>query len=147
MRIFYSILMIFVLMTGISAQDTTANVWKTLSKITYKKEFDELMGFKIDVPVFSKQVKSLANSTITVKGYIIPVEGYKSHKEFIFSAFPYNMCFFCGGAGPETVMEVVAAEPVEYTAEQVILTGVLTLNDSDVNRLMYLITDAKLVKQ
>ena len=28
------------------------NLWKTLSKITYRKEFDELMGFKIDKPVF-----------------------------------------------------------------------------------------------
>ena len=56
------------------------------------------------------------------------------------------MCFFCGGAGPETVMEVEALEPVEYTAEQVTLTGKLTLNDSDINRLMYLIKDAKLTK-
>ena len=104
------------------------------------------MGFKIDIPVFSAQVKALSEKEITVKGYIIPVEGYKSHKEFIFSAFPYNMCFFCGGAGPETVMEVEALEPVEYTAEQVTLTGKLTLNDSDINRLMYLIKDAKLTK-
>jgi len=126
-------------------QETKTSVWKTLAKITYKKQFDELMGFKIDVPVFSNQVKELDGTEIEVKGYIIPVEGYKSHKEFIFSAFPYNMCFFCGGAGPETVMEVEAAEPVEYTAEQVVLKGKLTLNDSDINRLMYFITEATLV--
>jgi hypothetical protein len=129
-----------------TAQDKEKSVWKTLSKITYKKQYDELMGFKIDVPVFSDQVKALEGKTVEVKGYIIPVEGYKSHKEFIFSAFPYNMCFFCGGAGPETVMEVESLEPVEYTAEQVVLKGKLTLNDDDVNRLMYLITDAILVK-
>jgi len=128
----------------VQAQDTP--VWKTLAKITYKKQYDELMGFKIDVPVFSDPVKALEGKEVEVKGYIIPVEGYKSHKEFIFSAFPYNMCFFCGGAGPETVMEVESREPVEYTAEQVVLKGKLTLNDSDVNRLMYLITDAVLVK-
>jgi len=104
------------------------------------------MGFKIDIPVFSAPVKALENKEIEVKGYIIPVEGYKSHKEFIFSAFPYNMCFFCGGAGPETVMEVEATDAVEYTAEQVILKGTLSLNDSDINRLMYLIKDARLIK-
>ena len=131
---------------GVHAQSTTDNIWKTLSKITYKKEYDELMGFKIDIPVFSKPIKALENQEITVKGYIIPVEGYKSHKEFIFSAFPYNMCFFCGGAGPETVMEVEAAEAVEYTAEQIVLKGTLILNDSDINRLMYLIKDARLVE-
>ncbi len=146
MRFILSLSLILSLAFSVSAQDQTSNTWKTLAKITYKKQYDELMGFKIDIPVFSAQVKALSEKEITVKGYIIPVEGYKSHKEFIFSAFPYNMCFFCGGAGPETVMEVEALEPVEYTAEQVTLTGKLTLNDSDINRLMYLIKDAKLTK-
>lgn len=131
---------------GLSAQSKNTSVWKTLAKITYKKQYDELMGFKIDVPVFSAPIKALEGTEIIVKGYIIPVEGYKSHKEFIFSAFPYNMCFFCGGAGPETVMEVEAAEAIEYTAEQLTLKGTLYLNDSDINRMMYMIKDATLVK-
>lgn len=125
--------------------DKKENVWKTLSKITYKKEFDEFLGFKIDIPVFADAVKELNNKEVEIKGYIIPVEGYQSHTEFIFSAFPYNMCFFCGGAGPETVMEVEAVEGVEYTSEQVVLKGKLQLNDADINRLMYLLVDAKLV--
>ncbi|NNF21831.1 MAG: hypothetical protein HKN67_07810 [Saprospiraceae bacterium] len=144
-------MLILFLITGfglsLSAQDKQENVWKTLSKITYKKQYDELMGFKIDVPVFSAPVQELSGQEVELKGYIIPVEGYKSHKEFIFSAYPYNMCFFCGGAGPETVMEVEAAEAVEYTAEQITLKGRLTLNDSDINRLMYLMTVATMVKK
>jgi len=123
------------------------NTWKTLSKITYKKEYDEIMGFKIDKPVFSQQVQDLQGKEITIKGYIIPVEGYKSHSEFIFSAFPYNMCFFCGGAGPETVMEVLSKEPVKYTAEQIKIKGKLELNPDDINRLMYQLVDATLVKE
>ncbi|GLR18087.1 hypothetical protein [Portibacter lacus] len=130
----------------INAQ-TEANTWKTLGKITYKKEYDELMGFKVDVPVFSDDIKEMEGKEIKIKGYIIPVEGYKSHKEFIFSAYPYAMCFFCGGAGPETVMEVSAVEAVKYTAEQIEIQGKLQLNDSDVNRLMYILTDVKLVKE
>ncbi len=123
------------------------SLWKTLSKITYKKKYDELMGFKIDIPVFSDPIKKLDGKEVIVKGYIIPVEGYKSHKEFILSAFPYNMCFFCGGAGPETVMEVEAVEGIEYSAEQVLIKGKLQLNDDDINRLMYLLTDAVLVEE
>ena len=123
------------------------SLWKTLSKITYKKKMDEVMGFKIDVPVFSKKIKDLEGKEVIVKGYIIPVEGYKSHKEFILSAFPYNMCFFCGGAGPETVMEVKAIEGVEYSAEQVLLKGVLTLNDEDPSSLMFLLKDAVLIEE
>jgi len=128
------------------AKDEKENIWKTLSKITYRKEYDEIMGFKIDKPVFSKQVENIEGTEVTIKGYIIPVEGYKSHTEFIFSAFPYNMCFFCGGAGPETVMEVLATEPVKYSAEQIKLKGKLVLNPDDINRLMYQLVDATLVE-
>jgi hypothetical protein len=120
-----------------------ANTWKILSKITYKKEYDEMLGFKVDVPIFSRDVKNLEGKELTIKGYIIPVEGYKSHKEFIFSAYPYNMCFFCGGAGPETVMEVVSKTPVAFTAEPITLKGVLHLNATDINRLMYSLTEVE----
>ncbi len=130
---------------GLQAQTSgDANLWKTLSKITYKKEYDETLGFKVDLPVFSEAVKKLEGKTVLVKGYIIPVEGYKSHKEFVFSAFPYNMCFFCGGAGPETVMEVYANESIEYSADPVILKGTLELNGSDINRLIYALNNAEL---
>lgn len=130
-----------------NCQSDTESLWKTLAKITYRKEFDEFLGFKIDKPVFSSEIKALDQKIVTVKGYIIPKEGYKSHKEFIFSAFPYSMCFFCGGAGPETVMEVTAIEGIDYTSEAIWLTGKLHLNDEDVNRLMFFLTDAKQVKK
>jgi hypothetical protein len=141
----YVNLLFFILISAFTASGQD-NVWKTLGKISYKKEFDELMGFKIDKPVFSDQVKALSGKEITLKGYIIPVEGYKSHKEFIFSAFPYSMCFFCGGAGPETVMEVEAVEPVKYSADAIVLKGVLQLNDKDINRLMYKLVNVRQVK-
>ncbi|MCB0686966.1 MAG: hypothetical protein KDC53_10585 [Saprospiraceae bacterium] len=146
MQIKYLILMTVLVSTffQVSAQETT---WKTLAKITYTKQYDELMGFKVDVPVFSEDIKALEGKVIEVKGYIIPVEGYKSHKEFIFSAFPYTMCFFCGGAGPESVMDVFAKNAVEYSAEQITLRGKLELNATDINRLMYSIHDAEIVEE
>jgi len=102
-----------------------------------------MLGFKVDVPVFSGDIKNLEGKEVTIKGYIIPVEGYKSHKEFIFSAYPYNMCFFCGGAGPETVMEVVSKTAVAFTADPITLKGVLHLNATDINRLMYSLTEVE----
>jgi len=126
---------------------TASNIWKTLSKITFKKEYDELMGFKIDKPVFSEDIKSLAGQEVSVRGYVIPIEGYKSHKEFIFSAFPYNMCFFCGGAGPETVMDVIASEPIKFSTEAITIKGKLQLNSEDINQLMYQLIDVTLVEE
>ena len=134
-------------MTG-SAQveSPSKSTWRTLGKITFKKVYDELMGFKVDMPVFSDTIKDLEGKEITIKGYIVPTEGYKSHKEFILSAFPYNMCFFCGGAGPETVMEVESLEGVEFSADPITLKGILRLNDNDINKLMYKLEEATIVE-
>ena len=141
------VLSLTLMLAGVGSQVLAQeSLWKTLSKLTYKKQNDEKLGFKVDVPVFSEENKALEGKVVTVKGYIIPVEGYKGHKEFIFSAFPYSMCFFCGGAGPETVMEVFAKEPIKYTAEAVTLKGKLELNGSDINRLIYGLRDVELVK-
>ena len=143
-----SFIFIFIYLTNFAFSQTAKedNVWKTLAKISYKKEYDELMGFKIDKPVFSETVRLLEGKELTIKGYIIPTDGYKSHKEFVFSAFPYSMCFFCGGAGPETVMEVEAVEGIKYSADAVTIKGILKLNDKDINRLMYKLVNVKLVK-
>ena len=142
--IFLTATFLLTLSAPVFSQSSSGNsTWKTLSKITYKKEYDEMLGFKIDVPVFSQDVLALEGTEVTITGYIIPVEGYKSHKEFIFSAYPYNMCFFCGGAGPETVMEVVALEEVPYTADPVTIKGILRLNATDINRLMYALEEVK----
>lgn len=129
--------------TSFAQADGGGQLWKTLSKITFKKQYDEIMGFKVDVPVFSPEIHELNGKEVIVKGYIIPIEGYKGHTEFIFSAFPYNMCFFCGGAGPETVMEVTAKTPIEYTADAITIRGKLSLNAEDINKLMYILSDVE----
>ena len=78
-----------------------ANTWQTLSLVTLDKKFDEMLGIDIEVPVFSPVIRKLEGKTVELKGYILPLEGRRSQKYFIFSAYPYNMCFFCGGAGPD----------------------------------------------
>ena len=145
MKKFAILVFAFVTTLAAVAQPSTThdNTWKTLGKITFKKQFDDVLGLKIDVPVFNKEVKLLDGKEVTVKGYIIPTDGYKSQKEFVFSAFPYNMCFFCGGAGPETVMEVATKKPIEFTSEPIYLKGILKLNGSDVNRLIYSLEKAE----
>ncbi|GAA5221764.1 hypothetical protein GCM10025777_23940 [Membranihabitans marinus] len=119
-----------------------AKGWDQLSDIKIEKKYNEFLGFEMDIPIFSPAVQKLEGSTITLEGFIIPTAGYKSHSEFIFSALPYNLCYFCGGAGPETVMEVKASKPIEYTAEKIVLRGKLHLNADDPNRLMFILTEA-----
>ncbi|HNR09003.1 MAG TPA: hypothetical protein PKM27_16910 [Saprospiraceae bacterium] len=140
----FLILFFLILASGLNGQNSSTT-WNTLGKITFKKEFDAALGFKIDKPIFGEEIKALSGKIVEIKGYIIPTDGYKSHTEFILSAFPYNMCFFCGGAGPETVMEIYAKTPVKFTSEAVTLRGKLELNENDVNRLIYAMTEAEQV--
>ena len=125
------------LVSEVSYAQTNQNYWPVLAKLTYKKEYDELLGIKVDKPVFSSELRALEGKVIRLKGYIIPTDGYKSHKEFVFSAFPYSSCFFCGAAGPETVLEVMARQPIPYTSEPIEIQGQLRLNSKDINRLMF----------
>ena len=144
MRVFLFLSML-ISSTLLVAQSDAASVWQDLAKVSYEKKYDELLGFKVDIPVFAKDIQAMEGEMIEISGYIVPVEGYKSHKEFVFSAFPYNMCFFCGGAGPETVMEVTATEPVKYSTDRITLRGRLKLNNENINQLMYILEDAEQV--
>ncbi len=141
----FSLLFAFLAVTTVQAQET----WKTLSKISYKKQYDEMMGFEVDVPIFSKDIMALQGKEVVVQGYIIPVEEHDKQTSFVFSAFPYNMCFFCGNAGPETVMEVYTKNDVaiKFTSKPIKIKGVLQLNSGDINNLMYILNDAVRVKE
>lgn len=130
-----------------TAKEKSKSTWKTLSKVTYKQKFDEMMGIDVNLPIFGKGILALAGKEIYVKGYMIPVDGYKEQKHFMFSAYPYSMCYFCGGAGPETVMEVYAKKGVKYTAQPIIIKGMLQLNSSDPNQLMYSLTNVEEVSR
>lgn len=140
-QLLYVFLFLMLPFVVVAQQAPEVTIWKTLAKLTYKTEYNEELGMNIEIPLFSSQITALEGKTITVKGYIIPLEGYKSHQEFVFSALPYALCFFCGGAGPETVMEVEAKHPIVYTNEPIVLKGTLHLNNDDINRLLYILTD------
>ncbi|WP_421875890.1 hypothetical protein [Marinoscillum sp.] len=120
----------------------SAENWKTLGTLEYEKTKDEYG--EIFVPKFGEQIKSLEGKEIELSGYIIPFEGMFEPDHLIVSSVPVASCFFCGGAGPESVAEIYLTEPVKYTAKKVTFKGKLTLNDSDVDQLMYILKDARI---
>jgi hypothetical protein len=60
------------------------------------------------------------------------------------SSLPFANCFFCGGAGPETVMEVFSKDKIDFTEKRVSVTGTLTINADDPLRLMYILNNAQI---
>ncbi len=122
------------------------SIWPILAGVKYKKVEDKVLGFEVDYPIFNEEIKSFDGKIIKVRGFIVPTNGYKSTKEFVLSALPVKSCYFCGGAGPETVLEVNCKENVPLTNSRVELEGRLQLNSADLNRLMFQLIDAKLIQ-
>lgn len=121
------------------------NVWKNLAEVTYKISEDNFG--ELYVPVFSENTKKLEGKVVEADGYIIPFEGMFKPEHIILSSLPLAECFFCGSGGPETVMEVMMANPIKYTSKRVKVRGTLTLNSKDPEKLMYIMKDAKLIEQ
>jgi hypothetical protein len=120
------------------------NTWKTLSKITLEKRFDDVLNYEIEYPIFSDVVKKLNGTKISVEGWMIPLDELRGENYFVLSSLPFANCFFCGGAGPETVMEVFSKDKIDYTEKRIIVTGTLTINADDPLRLMYILKEARL---
>ncbi|WP_258103768.1 hypothetical protein [Marinoscillum sp. MHG1-6] len=143
MKYTLTILSILITLIG-TAQSVETNHWKTLEELEYEKSQDDYG--EIYIPKFSNAIKALAGKEISLSGYIIPFEGMFKPDHLIISSLPIASCFFCGGAGPESVAEVYLDETVKYTAKKVTVKGVLTLNDKNMDELMYILKDAKLIQ-
>jgi hypothetical protein len=148
-KLLLSTLFLLAITLTVSAQklsDMKGNAWQTLSLVTFDSKFDEMLGIDIQVPKFSPAVKKIDGQTIELQGYILPLEGRRSQKYFIFSAYPYNLCYFCGGAGPESVAEVYCKQSIEYTTKMIRIKGRLSLNKSgDLDKMIYILTDVELI--
>ncbi len=143
------IYMVFLLLPlGAFAQTTAGTIWRTLGGVQIEKEYDPMIGMEIIRPTFGPLITALEGKEVEVKGYIIPLEGKKKQGHFMFSAFPYNMCFFCGKAGPESAMQVFTkkGQEVVYTDEAVIVKGILRLRRNDVTGLIYALENAELIE-
>jgi hypothetical protein len=116
------------------------DIWKTLFTVKYG---DWRSTFN---PVFPAAVKVLENKQIIIKGFLIPLQEQKKHTNFLLSAFPFDQCFYCGKAGPETVIEVTVKNGIKATDKIIQLKGTLQLNSQDPTHLFYIIDDGELVE-
>lgn len=120
--------------------------WELLSTVEIVKGYDEFMGAEIEKPKFSEQLKLQQGKEITLEGFIIPLQQEGDQDYFILSRFPYQSCFFCGQAGPETVVEVYSDVKFRYTDERVRVTGTLKLNEDNPLHLFYVVEATDVIK-
>jgi len=119
--------------------------WDLLTKMKFEERFHDEVNTYIPYPIFHPSVKYLDGKKIMVKGYVIPLDEVQDQSLLVISAFPYSNCFFCGQAGPESVMEITLRDPTKKRFKMdatVTFKGTLKLNDSDIYYLNYILEDA-----
>jgi hypothetical protein len=118
------------------------NFWHVLAEVVFKKE--QKNGYEMEVPFFSNHLKSWNGKKISLKGYVIPIGEVGDESKFMFSSLPFNVCYFCGAAGPETIIEVESTEEVKFTSQAIWMEGILQLNEKDPDRHIYILKAAKI---
>ena len=119
--------------------------WEILKDVKFSDKWSDEFQAYYAVPTFGSNIKKYNGKEIQIRGYIIPidiVEGY-----YVLSANPYSQCFFCGQAGPESVMEVqMKKEYTDLRIDQIITyKGKLRLNKDDIYQLNYILEDAEII--
>ena len=95
-------------------------------------------------PKFQKTIKPYENQEVVIAGFIVPMD--IENNLYALSLNPFTSCFFCGNAGPNTVIELsFTKKQGKFLVDQyVIIKGVFKLNRDDHNELFFKITDAKI---
>ncbi len=140
MRYFFFFLFIS---TSVIAQDK--NIWKVLADVSFQQKKDKA-GYSVETPIFGVQLKKLLGKKIILKGYIIPLQELTGQSKFMLSSLPFNLCYFCGAAGPETVVEVESKEEIKFVTKLIQLEGVLILNDKDPDHHIYILKSANQIQ-
>jgi hypothetical protein len=118
--------------------------WKLLGIIKYIKKPDKDYPDGVMFPIINSELKAKGKKKIVMSGFIIPIDNVS----YALSKNVFASCFFCGQAGPETIMGIKFKGPTPKlkTDQYVTLEGTFRYNDNDVNDWIYHIENAVIVK-
>lgn len=143
-------LLFFVQITNAQNKETSTT-WDTLLndvkvRYIYSVKYDAL----ISKPKFGAQLQALNGQSITLRGFFMPID--MTGDLFVLSYNPSNMCFFCNGAGIESIVELNPAEDETKhftklkTDNYFEVEGTLRLNADDYDHLIYILDDVEFVE-
>lgn len=115
--------------------------WEDFADMTFEPEYNEKYDVHFLMPKFGERIKSYRGKQVSIRGYFLDITG--GGEMFLVSQNPMASCFFCGAAGPESVVEVNFEERPAFKTDQIItVTGVLELNRNDVSHCNYILNEA-----
>ncbi len=139
-------LLLFLGFFGINYFAQNIITWELLKNVEFDEVWSEEFEAYYMVPKFSNAVKVLDGKEVQIRGFIIPVDIVQDY--YVLSANPYSSCFFCGQAGPESVMEIEMIKKYEGLRMDQVITfnGTLRLNVDDIYQLNYILEDAQIIE-
>ncbi len=138
-------LAITALLLILNSQSSGLEGWEIFENVTFKSTYFAEIDSYFEVPTFDQALKDLEGTTVSLSGYFIPIE---VDTIFVLSGLPFSSCFFCGGAGPETVAEIRMDKVPDnlFADDLVIVEGKLKLNATNIDYMNFIIHEAKIVK-
>lgn len=118
--------------------------WKDLADVTFEKQYLEKYDMEFLQPNFSSSIKELEGEVVSVTGYFINID--PTGEFFILSREPMASCFHCGGAGPESAIQLnfAPSSRVYFKTDDIItITGVFSINEKDMNQMNYILSNAR----
>lgn len=138
-NLIYTILALIFAIQGLSAQ--TNLTWKDFADVDFAPVYNEIYEVNFLMPTFGNRIKSFEGQKIKIKGFFLDISG--SGDIFLVSANPMASCFFCGAAGPETIVQVDFKEKPPFRTDQIVeVSGILELNADNVDRCNYILNGA-----
>ena len=117
--------------------------WRTLEDVIFTDVYMESLESYYWKPTFGSEVEAMEGKEVHITGYIIPVD--LDEDFYVLSRYPYANCFFCGGAGPESVIDLRfegGSDRVYQTDERLTFRGTLRLNADDIYQMNYILDGA-----
>jgi hypothetical protein len=121
--------------------------WETLRDVTFKKKWYPEESVYMLYPTFGPGINKLNGKEVLLTGYVLPID--MESNLYALSAFPFSACFFCGGAGPESVVGLKFKKNGRKfkTDERHTMRGTLKLNADNIYELNYNIENAEIADE
>ncbi len=142
---FKSFLVLLFFTTQLSRPDAQTVIdWNLLADVKFNQKYADELGITYDEAVFGKWVMPFDGKEVRITGFMIPLDGMGF--SWVLSRNPNSSCFFCGGAGPETVIELrlkPSAIKKYKLDERRTFKGILKLNRENMDHLTYMLMEAE----
>ncbi|WP_422003284.1 DUF3299 domain-containing protein [Reyranella sp.] len=113
-------------------------LWTQLAKCGV--DYDEKKGtYGIRL---TPEVRALAGKTLTVRGFVLPMDGSDQTKHFLITRNT-PVCLYCPPGGPNEVVEVHARHALAWSDKIVSVTGTFSLIDDREKALFFRMENAE----